>query len=196
MDVYYLSRASFDAKITPAESLVDLVKPICGDGVVERLSNGFAAIEEVSALIEKNDPDFAVPDPKMFMENYLSSEPAPEWWAKATELYGTAVNEMYRGNTRARDGARPFILYQAKHFTFALHYMMAVDAARKAGIARAAKDTEGQVENLEVAVEQMHNALGIYADVARDNSDRGVIAVLNKYAYRPLTKELNELPLP
>lgn len=196
MDVYFLSRASFDSKITPTQSLVDLVTPICGEGVVERLSNGFAAIEEVSALIEKEDPDFAVPDPKMFMENYLSSEAAPEWWAKATELYGTAVNEMYRGNTRARDGARPFILYQAKHFTFALHYMMAVDAARKAGIARAAKDTEAQVENLEAAVEQMHNALGIYADVARDNSDRGVIAVLNKYAYRPLTKELNELPLP
>ncbi|MFK5924177.1 MAG: alpha-glucuronidase family glycosyl hydrolase [Verrucomicrobiota bacterium] len=196
MDIYYLSRASFDSKITPAESLVDLVKPICGEGVVERLSNGFAAIEEVSALIEKNDYDFAVPDPKMFMKNYTSSEPAPEWWAKATELYGTAVNEMYRGNTRARDGARPFILYQAKHFTFALHYMMAVDAARKAGIARAAKDTDAQVENLETAVEQMHNALGIYADVARDNSDRGVIAILNKYAYRPLLKELDELPLP
>lgn len=196
MGIYYLSRASFDSKITPAESLVDLVTPICGEGVVERLANGFAAIEEVSSLIEKEDPDFAEPDPKMFMENYLSSDPAPEWWAKATELYGTAVNEMYRGNTRARDGARPFILYQAKHFTFALHYMMAVDAARKAGIAREAKDTEAQVENLETAVEQMHNALGIYADVVRDNSDRGVIAILNKYAYRPLIKELDELPLP
>ncbi len=195
-DIYYLSRASFDSKITPAQTLENLVAPICGEGVAERLAAGFAAIEEVSALIEKKDPDFAVPDPKMFMEHYTSSKPAPEWWAKATELYGTGVNEMYRANTRARGGARPFILYHAKYFTFALHYMTAVDAARKAGIARDAKDVEAQIENLETAVEAMHNALGIYADVARDNSDRGVIAVLNKYAYRSLTEALNDIPLP
>lgn len=195
-DIYYLSRASFDPKITPQKALEDLVTPICGEGVAARLANGFAAIEDVSALIEKEDPDFAVPDPKMFMEHFESAEPAPEWWAKATEFYGTAVNEMYRGNTRARGGARPFILYHAKYFTFALHYMTAVDAARKVGIAKAAKDETAWVENLEIAVEAMHNALGIYADVARDNSDRGVIAVLNEYAYRPLVEALNEAPLP
>ncbi len=195
-DVYFLSRASFDSKITPAQTLENLVTPICGEGVAARLAAGFAAIEEVSALIEKEDPDFAVPDPKMFMEHYTSSKPVPEWWGKASELYGTAVNEMYRGNTRARGGARPFILYHAKYFFFALHYMTAIDATRKAGIARDAKDVDAQIENLEAAVEAMHNALAIYAEVARDNSDRGVIAVLNKYAYRPLTEALNEVPLP
>jgi len=195
-DVYYLSRASFDSKITPAQTLEDLVTPICGEGVAERLAAGFAAIEKVSALIEKEDPNFAVPDPKMFMEHYTSSTPAPEWWAEASELYGTAVNEMYRGNTRARGGARPYILYHAKYFFFSLHYMTAIDSTRKAGIARDAKDVDAQIENLEAAVEAMHNALAIYAEVARDNSDRGVIAVLNKYAYRPLTEALNEVPLP
>jgi len=195
-DVYFLSRASFDAEVTPAEALDLLVTPICGEGVAERLATGFAAIEEVSALIEKEDPNFDVPDPLMFMENFDSSEPAPEWWAKAKELYGTAVNEMYRANTRARDGARPFILYHAKYFTFALHYMGAIEATRAAGIARAQKNDEAWVENLELAVESMHSALDIYSDVARDNSDRGVIAVLNKYAYRPLIEALNEAPLP
>jgi len=107
----------------PRQALDDLITPICGEGVAARLANGFAAIEEVSALIEKEDPDFAVPDPKMLMEHFESAEPAPEWRAKAAKLYGTAVNEMYRGNTRARGGARPFILYHAKYFTFALHYI-------------------------------------------------------------------------
>ncbi len=195
-DVYYLSRASFDAELMPADTLDSLVTPICGEGVAERLATGFAAIEEVTALIEKEDPNFAVPDPMMFMEHFESSEPAPEWWAKAKELYGTAVNEMYRANTRARGGARPFILYHAKYFTFALHYMGAVEAARAAGIARAGNKDEGWMEDLELAVESMHSALDIYSDVARDNSDRGVIAVLNKYAYRPLIEALNDAPLP
>jgi len=130
------------------------------------------------------------------MENFDSAEPAPEWWSTAKGLYGTAVNEMYRANTRARGGARPFILYHAKYFTFALHYMTAIEATRAAGNARAGKDEDAWVENLELAVESMHSALDIYADVARDNSDRGVIAVLNKYAYRPLIEALNEAPLP
>ncbi|MEX2579771.1 MAG: alpha-glucuronidase family glycosyl hydrolase [Verrucomicrobiales bacterium] len=193
--VYYLSRAAFDAGITPREALASLVTPICGDGVAERLATGFAAIEEVSALIESEDPDFAVPDPAMFLKHYASAEPAPEWWGRAAELYGAAVNEMYRGNTRAREGARPFLLYHAKVFTFALHYMTAVSAAREAGIAREAKDAEAWAGQLEAAAEALHNALGIYADVARDNSDRGVIAVLNEYAYRPVLEELDQVPL-
>ncbi len=195
-DLYFLSRASFQPDLTPEASLDSLVTPICGEGVAERLANGFAAIEASATLIEKEDPGFAVPAPDMVMKHYASGEPVPEWWAKAKEHYGTAVNEMYRGNTRARGGARPFILYHAKRYTFALHYMTAVEHARLAGIARKSKDDEAWVENLELSVEAMHNALSIYADVARDNSDRGVIAVLNEYGYRPLLQELDEAPLP
>ena len=101
---------------------------------------------------------------------------------------------MYRANTRARDGARPWILYHAKRDTFALHYLTAVEAARNAGIARAAKDDDAWAENLELSVEAMHNALGIYSEVAADPSDRGVIAVLNEVGYRPLLEALDELP--
>jgi len=71
-----------------------------------------------------------------------------------------------------------------------------VQAARDAGPTKDADDIEAYVEHLETAVEAMHNALQFYADVARDNSDRGVIAVLNEYAYRPLLKALDEAPLP
>ena len=194
-DVYYLSRAAFDAELTPAQTLDSLVAPICGEGVAERLATGFEAIEKVSALIAENDPEFASPDPKMFMEHFETGEPTPEWWAEANKLYGTAVNEMYRANTRARGGARPFILYHAKYFFFALHYMTAIEHASLAGIARKEKDSAAWAENLELAVESMHNALSIYSEVARDNSDRGVIAVLNNYAYRPLIEALDEAPL-
>lgn len=195
-DVAYLSLASFDAEITPRAALDDLVTPICGEGVSDRLALGFAAIEKVSALIEKEDPDFATPDPDMFMEHYRSSEAEPEWWAEAAGLYGEAVNEMYRGNTRSRDGARQFVLYHAKRYTFALHYISAVQAARAAGVANGGGDEDVHVESLESSVEAMHNALAIYTEVVRDNSDRGVIAVLNKYGYRPLLEALEDAPPP
>ncbi len=193
--LHYLSRAAWDDTVTPESALIELATPICGEGVAETLALGFAAIAEVSTLISGEDPTFAVPDPEMFMEHYVSTESAPEWWAKARELYGKAVGEMYRANTRARDGARPWILYHAKRHTFALHYLTAVEAARNAGIAREAKDNAAWAENLEASIEAMHNALGIYAEVANDPSDRGVIALLNEYGYRPLLEELDKVPL-
>jgi len=45
------------------------------------------------------------------------------------------------------------------------------------------------LRQLEKAVEAMHNALSALGESARDNSDRGVIAVLNEYGYRPLKAE-------
>ena len=51
-------------------------------------------------------------------------------------------------------------------------------------------DSEKLIEHLEKAVESMYNALNAYGEVARDSCDRGVIAVLNEYGYRPLKKEL------
>lgn len=192
--LHFLNHAAFSPKLTPDKALANLATPICGEGVSDALGLGFAAIAEVSALIEKNDPTFAVPDPKMFMEHYESADPAPAWWAEAKALYAKGMNEMYRANTRARGGARPWILYHAKRYTFAVHYLTAVESVKKAGLARAAKDEDAWAENLELAVEAMHNALGIYSEVAADQSDRGAIAVLNEYAYRPLLKALEELP--
>ena len=61
-----------------------------------------------------------------------------------------------------------------------------------AGQARDAGDSEAQLEHLEAAVEAMYNSLRALGEVAEDQSDRGVIAVLAEYGYRPLVKELEK----
>lgn len=126
------------------------------------------------------------------MRHYNSAEPVPSWIVKAKDLYGKAVGEFYRANTRARDGARPLILRYAKRATFGLHYMTAVEAARNAGIAKAAGDEDARIENLELAIEAMHNALAIWAEVATEAGDAGAIALLNAEAYTPLLEALEE----
>lgn len=189
-------RSGFGERLDPETALAELLTPICGDEVSDRVQTAYEAIERARKLLLENDPTFVRPHPDMFLKHYQTDEAAPEWWAEAKAAYGEAVNEMYRANTRARGGARELTLYHAKRFTFALHYLTAVESVRAAGIAKAAGDVDAQIENLELAIEAMHNALGIYADVARDNSDRGVIALLNKYGYRPLLEELDKIPLP
>ncbi len=183
----------------PGKTLEDLLLPICGEGVSEPFANGLAALTDAGRLILEEDVMFATPvgsrmgkDDGGFMSFYRSSEPVPEWWTRAKELYGKAVGEFYRANTRARDGARPLILRYAKRATFALHYVTAAEAARKAGIAKAAGDDEARLENLELAIESMHNALAIYAEVATEPGDAGAIALINQEAYRPLLESLEE----
>ncbi|MEZ6146678.1 MAG: hypothetical protein R3B91_14935 [Planctomycetaceae bacterium] len=45
------------------------------------------------------------------------------------------------------------------------------------------------VEHLEQALELTFNCINTLSDIAQDQSDRGLIAVLNEYAYRPLLAE-------
>jgi hypothetical protein len=96
-------------------------------------------------------------------------------------LYAGAMSEMYRANTRARGGARPFILYHAKRMEFALHCCTTFESLHKPA-----------AEAAELAPEAIYNALNAYADVARDASDRAVIALLNVHGYHPVLKALSE----
>jgi hypothetical protein len=187
---FYLSRASFNPAITPRQALEDLVTPALGEGTAERTMKAFDLIEQATTLIDQNDIGFSFPVPNMVMKHYAGSQAVPEWWAKAKGMYLEAMDEMYRVNTRTREGNRDFSLYLARRCEFGAEYFNCVEAVRRAGIARAKGDGEMQLAELEKAVESLHAALNALAAVARSNSDRGVIAVLNEYGYRPLKKEL------
>jgi hypothetical protein len=187
--LHYLARAAFDPQLTPQAAYDDWVTPICGSGVAERVVKAFECIEQATHLIDEHDIGFTFPVPGMVMKHY-TKEPLPGWWKQVRELYARAMDETYRANTRARGGARPILLYHAKRLEFAFHYLTSIEAVRQAGAAQAAGDTAKQREHLETAVEAMYNALFAQSEVARDSSDRGLIAVLNAYGYRPLKKEL------
>jgi len=184
---HFVSRASFQREITADQALAELVTPICGEGVAERLWKGFQQVEQAGALLEANDALLGVPDAKMLLRHLKSTEPPPAWLGQVKASYLGAMNEMYRGNTRARGGARPFILYHAKRLEFALQYCAAIEALRKA-----AHDAAARADAEEQAVEAIYNALNAYGDVARDTSDRGAIALLNEYGYRSLIKALEQ----
>ncbi|HUE72789.1 MAG TPA: hypothetical protein VMP01_18025 [Pirellulaceae bacterium] len=185
------SRNFFDAKFTGGHPIHDLVTPICGDGVSDRVLKAFELAEEATKLINAGDKALSAPRPDVIMKHYASTDPPPEWWGKARDNYLNAMNEMYRANTRAREGGRSYTLYFARRFEFAFEYMNCLEAVRKAGNAKSKGDQETQIAELEKAVESMNGALNAMAAVARSQSDRGIIAVLNEYGYRPLVKELD-----
>ena len=190
LSVYFLSRASFIPGITPRQACEELLTPVLGEGTAERTLKAFDLVEQATNLIDEHDIGFSFPVPNMVMKHYTGAEPVPEWWGQVKERYLQAMDEMYRVNTRSRDGNRDFSLYFARRFEFAAEYMSCIEAVRKAGIAKAKGDRETQSAELEKAVESLHTSLNALSAVARSNSDRGIIAVLNEYGYRPLKREL------
>lgn len=190
---YYLARASFDPRVTPQSALTDLVDGVSGPDVAPRVAKANELIEQATDLIDQHDIGFTFPVPGVVLKHYASQEPPPAWWGQVKAKYAQAMDEMFRANTRARQGTRSFTLYYAKRCEFAVHYLSSIEATRQAGVARGRGDKEAQAAELEKAVEAMYNALNAYGEVARDQSDRGVIAVLNQYGYRALQEELNKL---
>ena len=128
----------------------------------------------------------------MIFERHDEDHPSPEYWAKIRDANLGAMDEMYRANTRAREGAREFTLYYARRFESAFEIMNSLEAMRQAKVAQGKEEKEKQVEQLEKAIESMYGGLNAYAAVARDPGDRGVIALLNRSAYRYLQKRLEE----
>ncbi|MSR59949.1 MAG: hypothetical protein EXS05_20310 [Planctomycetaceae bacterium] len=192
----YISRAAFDTKLTPRQVCIDLLTPVCGEGPTDAVWKGFAAIEKATALLQTKSTRFAVPAPDMLMSLYTQQGAHGEQtlpdpvWAEARDLYLAAMNEMYRANQRSAEGGRAYTLYFARRYEFAYEYFNVLEALALAGIAKRDGKVDEQRSKLEAAVESMHAGLSALAAVARSNSDRAVIAVLNEYGYRPIKREL------
>ena len=187
---FVYSRGCFGEELAEGKAVHDLVSPICGEGVSDRVLKAFVLVEGATNLITQGDPAIGSPAHDVVLKHYAASEPPPEWWGKARDNYLNAMNEMYRANTRAREGGRSYTLYFARRCEFAFEYMNSIEALRKAAIAKSKGDAETQIAELEKAVESLNGGLNALAAVARSQSDRGIIAVLNEYGYRPLVKEL------
>ncbi|MCH2123537.1 MAG: hypothetical protein MK165_02005 [Pirellulaceae bacterium] len=187
--VHYLSRAAFSDDVTVRSAHDELFMALTGKrDVADRLWLAFQYIEQATTLIDEKDIGFGFPVQGMLMKHY-SGGPAPAWWAEASELYTKAMIELYRSHDGTHPRARPVLFYYAKRSEYVLEYLAAVSAVRAAGVAKAKDDQDAMLEQLEIAVESMYNAIDTLSDVVRDQSDRGLIAVLINHAYRPLYGE-------
>jgi outer membrane protein assembly factor BamB len=164
------------------KTLSDYVTPRCGDGVAERMWLGFQEVTKAGELIARHDAQLGLPSPDMLTRYLTGSAGTPEWLSEIKTHYLNAMNEMYRANTRAREGSRSFTLYNAKRLEFAYHFVTCIENLHHA------RDNAVRAQSLEAAEESIYTAINAWSDVARDSSDRGAIALLNEHGYRALRK--------
>lgn len=186
---HFTSRAAFDSQLTPEASLRDLMDRVVGDGIADRALKAFRLVEEAADAVNLADIPVVVPDDRLYTR-YVMGGATPEWWAKLKDAHLKAMDEMYRANTRARDGGRELTLYYARRFEAAYEMMNAIDTVCEGNAAAAKGEKEKYIENLEKAIESTYTSLNAYAAIARDSSDRGTIALMNRAGYRVLQKML------
>lgn len=184
--VHYLSRKAWEPDVDAQQAITDLWTATTGNqAAAERLWLAWQSLDKATRLVTENDPAFAVPNPNMFTRHFIA-EPAPRWWKEATDAYTQSMVEFYRAHGAIEGDAKPVLFYFAKRGEFILDYLGAVQAIREAALAKKAGDADATLEQLEKAVELTYNCINTLADVARSQPDRGLIAALNAFAYRPL----------
>lgn len=192
--VHYLSRAAYDASVTHRAAHDELFATITGhQAAADRMWLGMGRLEDATDLIDQNDLGFAFPVPGMLMRHY-KPEPAPTWWAEASKHYEEAMNETYRTHDAAHRRSRRLLFHYAKRAEYNLQYIGCLQAMREAAIAEAKGDGEAAGEQLDKAIESLYNAIDTLSDVVEDPSDRGLIAVLVNFGYRPLLEKQAQLP--
>lgn len=184
--LHYLSRVAFDPAITPRKAHDDFFNTITlNQSSTDRLWLAFGHLEAASNLLDEKGRNFAKPGPKMLMKHF-TTKPLPEWWEEVKEHYTQNMIEMYRSNDQIKTAGREETYYYAKRSEFNVEYLGAVEALRAAAVAKQEGDLDTALEQMELALESLYNSIDTLSDIARNPSDRGLIALLNKHAFEPL----------
>ncbi len=191
--IYFLSRTAWEKELTAEQCLKEFWTTTTGtEAAADRLVLAWQHLEKATNRTDEKNIGFAFPVPGLLMKHYRA-DPIPDWWPEITDAYTQYMIELYRAHGAFDRGAKHVLFYYAKRGEYVLEYLGAVQAVREAALAKKAGDTEKALEHLEAAIESTYNCINTLSDVARDQSDRGLIAVLNAYAFRPLLAEYERL---
>lgn len=193
-NVSYLSRASWEARITPTRVARDQLQAVCGEACVAPMLSAFHEVQEATIELEWHGLGFSFPVPGMMMKNWKAT-PLPAAYATCRLDYRQALDNVRRAKKAAGggSGADHYLGYWEGRLEFAVEYFNAVDEVNRAAMAEAAGDHAETLQDTQKALDSSRNAIDAFARVARDQSDRGAIAMLDEYTYRPLKAKVNSL---
>ena len=190
--VAYLSRAAWDRDATPDAAYRDQVRAVCGAGCVDDMLEVFREVEAVTVSLEWHNLSFSFPVPGMMMQHWQPMPLSPEL-IENRQGYQRALDAAKRARAKTTEAGRSYVDYCVGRLEFAVDYISAVEAVRRAAIAEQQKNRPETLRQAGIALAAAKRALEAFARVARDQSDRGAIAQLNAYVYRPLKAKLATL---
>jgi len=193
--VAYRSRAAWHSGVAPDRVYRDQLRVVCGPPCVEDMLTVFQEVENVTKDMEWHELGFAFATPGMMMKHW-TPEPMPDDLLEDRRGYQRALEAARRARSKTAATGRSYADYWVGRLEFAVDYLNAVEAVRRAATADKRKDRLETLRQTEIALGATRRALEAYARVARDQSDRGALAQLNEFVYRPLKAKLAALQGP
>ena len=188
----YLAKAAWDEEATPEAVLSDQVEAVCGKACVDDLVAMLQTVEAVTLDLEEHGLSFGFPIPGMMMKHW-TAEALSDELSNCQTGYRTALRAGQRALENTTEQGKGYIGYWIGRLQFGITYFDAVTSLRQAAAAEAAGKQDECLRLTEQALHDAREALVAYASVARDQSDRGAIAILNEYVYRPLKEKVASL---
>jgi hypothetical protein len=192
--VGYLSRAAWNVDVTPDMVARDQFRAVCGEACVAPMLKTLLAVQSVTKNLEWNALSFSFPVPGMMMK-YWNTKGLPATFDECRAGYQGALADVRLAKKMTGGGAASahYLDYWEGRLEFAAGYFDAVDEVHQGGAAEAAGNSAEALRHAQRALESARTAIGAFARVARDQSDRGAIAMLNEYVYRALKSKIEIL---
>ena len=189
--VAYLAKAAWDENATPEAVYRDQIRAACGAACVGDMLTVFREVEATTMGLEWHGMGLTFPVPGMIMKQW-KPEPLSAELAGDRQSYQRALDAANSAREVAEAGA-DYIDYWIGRLEFGIGYLNVIEAVRSAAIAESGNQQGDVLRHAKTALGLARGAIAAYAEVARDQCDRGAIATLNEYVYRPLRAKVEEL---
>ena len=190
--VAYLSKAAWDESITHEDVYRDQIRAVCGEECIEDMLTMFREVEGTTIALEDHGLGLTFPVPGMLTKHW-TPQPISDELVEDQQGYQRALDAAYRAREKAQPSGQSYVDYWIGRLKFGIGYLDMITAVRRAAIAETDGKPLDAIQNAETALVTAREALEAYAEVVRDRSDRGAVAVMNEYVYRPLKEKVAAL---
>ena len=167
---------------------------------------GFRGIEKVTLSLHDHGLGLTFPVPKMIMKFWRAGTLSPEL-AQDREEFRQAQSRFKAAMDKSRPQGTAYAQYWVDRCEFAIGYIDTIESVlRAASLEQTARDAEAKkeeasasksfkeaAEQARVAFDSSQKMLETMARAAQDQSDRGALATMVEYIYRPLKMEAERL---
>ena len=190
--VAYLAKAAWEKGVTHENVYHDQIRAVCGEACIEDMLTTFREVEATTIALEDHGLGLTFPVPGMLTKHW-TPQPMSDELVEDRQRYQRALNAAYRAQEKVQPSGQSYVDYWIGRLKFGIGYLDMIAAVRRAAIAEADRKPIDAMQNAETALAAAREALEAYAEVVRDQSDRGAIAVMNEYVYRPLKEKISAL---
>jgi hypothetical protein len=204
--VAYLSKATWDPSATPVAVYEDQIRALCGPAAVGPMLEAFRELERVTSALEDHGMGLTFPVPTMLTQYWTPGDLSPELRADR-EAYRRILSTVRTVSEPPRDEGKACLQYWIGRLEFAVGYFDALEAVKQAATAEqaaaeakrngdeqtAARKRAEALQQAQLAQTIAFRAIEAFAQVAKNQADRGAIATLAEYVDRPLKRKVEEL---